>query len=99
MNIGYQSNAQDVAYATKEEETIYDQASRGFKELEYAIQRLEEALKRVMRPAPDALAVAQETKVPVSVSSEHKEWFKSHSHQIKRSTDKIQEIIGLLDIQ
>lgn len=98
MNIGYQTNAQDVAYAAQEE-TIYDQTSREFKELEYTIQGLEEALKRVMRPAPEALAVVQETKVPVSASSEHKEWFKNHLRQIKKSTDRIQAIIGLLDIQ
>lgn len=97
MNIGYQSNVQDVAYAAQEE-TIYDQVSGDFQELEFAIQGLEEALRRVMRPAPE-LAVAQETKVPVSASSEHKEWFKNHSRQIKKSRDRIQEIIGLLDIQ
>ena len=98
MNIGYLTNAQDVAYSAQEE-TIYDQASRDLQELEHAIQGLEEVLKRVMRPAPEALAVAQETKVPVSASSEHKEWFKNHSRQIKKSRDRIQEIIGLLDIQ
>lgn len=98
MNIGYQSNVQDVAYAAQEE-TIYDQTSRDFKELEYAIQRLEEALKHVMKPIVETPSVDQEAKVPASASSEHKEWFKRHSRQIKNNTDRIQIIIGSLDIQ
>ena len=98
MNIGYQTKAQDVAYAAQGE-TIYDQASRDFQELEYAIQRLEEALKHVMKPIVETPSVDQEAKVPVSASSEHKEWFKSHSRQIKKNADRIQTIISLLDIQ
>lgn len=98
MNIGYQTNAQDVAYAAQEE-TIYDQTSKDFKELEYAIQRLEEALKHVMKPIVETPSVDKEAKALVSASSEHKEWFKNHSRQIKKNADRIQTIISLLDIQ